>query len=188
MRATASIAVIALIAAGCVGVEAPPTRFAGIASASPEECGVIKTALAAVLNEEPYFSKPQPPPPISYIAVSPYLAADVFGENPYEALKETPPVNLAHCIGPSLAGPRGRIMGFDYPEQLRNDRIVDAHGWVSRPMIEGDRATVLLSRGQCYRTSTISLARTEAGWSPMSIAHAKDDIVWSGRHPCDPWP
>jgi len=142
----------------------------------------------AVLSEEPYYAKPPPPPRIGYIAITPYLAADVFGENPYEGLKDTPPVNISRCIGTALSGPKGRIMGFDYPERLRNDRIVDAHGWVSRPMIEGDKATVLLSRGQCWRTTTIQLSRTGDQWQAVSIQHARDDIVWSGRHPCDPWP
>jgi hypothetical protein len=176
-----------VVLAGCVGFEPPPARFSAIPRASDEECAIVRTALGAVLNEEPYYAKPLPPPPISYIAISPHLAADAFGENPYEALKDVAPVNLSHCVGASITGPRARIIGFDYPERLRNDRIVDAHGWVSRPIVQDGKATVLLNRGQCWRTSTIELVREGADWRAAAIRHSPDDIVWSGRHPCEPW-
>ena len=188
MRATLTIAIVtALALAGCASI-GPPRRFADIPDASAEECGIVKTALTAVLAEEPYFTKPVEAPTISYIAITPYLAADAFDENPYEALKDQTPVNVTACIAGSVRGPRGRIMIFDYPQQLRNERIVDAHGWVSRPVIQGDKATVLLSRGRCYRTSTIELERRAGCWRAVAIRHETDPVEWAGRDPCSPWP
>lgn len=188
MRAPLTIALVAaLLVTGCATLGAP-RRFADIPDAGEEECGIVKTALTAVLSEEPFYTKPVHAPMISYIAVTPYLVADVFDENPYEALKAQPPVNVTACIVGAVKGPRGRIMTFDYPQQLRNERIVDPHGWVSRPMVEGDKATVLLTRGQCYRTTTIQLAKAGGQWTATSIAHARTEVGWIGRDPCSPWP
>jgi hypothetical protein len=188
VRAPLTIALItALTLAACATI-GPPRRFANIPDASADECGIVKAAISAVLSEEPYFSKPVDAPMISYLAISPYLVADEFEENPYEDLKEQPPVNVTACIVGSVQGPKGRVMTFDYPQQLRNDQIVDAHGWVSRPIVRGDKATVLLARGQCYRTSTIELKREGGGWHVSGIRHATEPVDWIGRDPCSPWP
>lgn len=188
MRAPLTIAVVtAQLLTACATI-GPPRRFAHIPNASTEECAIVKAALTAVLSEEPFFSKPVDAPMISYIAITPYLVADEFEENPFEALKDQAPVNVAACIVGSVQGPKGRLMTFDYPEQLRNDRIVDAHGWVSRPIVRGDKATVLLARAQCYRTSTIELNREAGAWGVSGIRHATKPVDWIGRDPCSPWP
>lgn len=188
MRAPLTIAVVtALALAGCATI-GPPRRFADIPDAAAEECAIVKTAMTALMSEEPFFLRPVEPPTISLLAITPFLVADTFEENPYEELKAQGPVNVRACIAGVVKGPKGRIMIFDYPQQLRNERIVDAHGWVSRPVIDGDRAVVLLSRGQCYRTSTIELERREGSWRAIAIRHETGPVEWAGRDPCSPWP
>lgn len=177
-----------LMAAGCASTQ-PATGSIGQApAASAEECGLIRTALLSVVNEEPYYSKPAPPPAVSYIAFSPYLVSDAFDDNPYAATRDVTPVNIKACIGASLNGPRGRIMGFANPRQAPEEGVLDRNGWVSRPVVSGDKATVLLRRGQCYLTSTIELTRDPANaWRVSRIRHSDREIVWSGAHPCDAW-
>ncbi len=170
----------------CAAIKTPQP-YASIAPASETECAVTRAALLAVLSEEPFYSKPAPPPAMSFIAITPSLVADIFEDNPYEDAPVMEPRSLSGCVTRGFKGPRGRIMVFEFPQALRNERIIDHQGWVARPVIEGDSATVLISRGLCYRTTTIELFHGRAGWEADKITHAKSDVEWAGRHPCDLW-
>ena len=188
VKAWPALALAAAVGVSSCATAPAPQRFADIPPASAEECAIVRTALVAVLSEEPFHAKAVEPPPIGYIAVSPYLAADPFEDNPYEALKDQAPVSLAGCIGGVIKGPRYRIMSFKYPQRIRTEEIVDNEGWVSRPLVRGEEATVVLSRGHCYRTTTIALRREGDAWRARQIRHASSDPVWAGQDPCSPWP